>query len=64
MSASEPIVLHQAELHDAMPLQSETLLPTYQVRDLLQGAQEVGLLLDGVLYRLRLTRQGKLIMTK
>ncbi len=41
-----------------------TTVPVVQSRALLQGFSEVGIEHEGVLYRLRHTRQGKLILTK
>lgn len=38
--------------------------PSHDVRDLTQGGGEARLLLDGTAYLLRITRQGKLILTK
>jgi len=38
--------------------------PRCDVQTLLQGASEVRLVHQGVEYRLRITRQGKLILTK
>jgi hemin uptake protein HemP len=38
--------------------------PRYDARRLLSGAREAQLILDGKAYTLRLTRQGKLLLTK
>lgn len=38
--------------------------PSHDVRELTQGGVEARLLLDGMVYILRITRQGKLILTK
>lgn len=39
-------------------------MPCYDAKDLLAGEQQVQIDLDGQLYTLRLTRNGKLILTK
>lgn len=39
-------------------------VPVLQSKALLQGCTEIGIEHEGVLYRLRHTRQGKLILTK
>ena len=39
-------------------------MPAYSVRDLMQGSGQVQLILDGAAYTLRITRAGKLILTK
>ncbi|BDA85694.1 hypothetical protein Sa4125_32360 [Aureimonas sp. SA4125] len=39
-------------------------LRLFQASELLGDQREVGLVHDGALYRLRLTRSGKLILTK
>lgn len=46
---------------EADPAPSLRILPA---SDLLGAEREVGLLHEGALYRLRLTRAGKLILTK
>lgn len=38
--------------------------PAYDVRNILAGAGQARLMLDGKVYTLRLTRAGKLILTK
>lgn len=43
--------------------QSEPL-PAFDVRDIMQDNAQVRLLLDGQIYFLRITRAGKLILTK
>ena len=63
MMNSEPEPSASRESID-FKVDASTLLPTYDIRDLLGGSEEIGLLLDGTLYRLRITRQGKLILTK
>ncbi|CAA9396779.1 MAG: hypothetical protein AVDCRST_MAG15-765 [uncultured Rubellimicrobium sp.] len=40
------------------------LAPTYDARDLLGPGGEARLVLDGQVYTLRMTRAGKLILTK
>ncbi|MEL7090704.1 MAG: hemin uptake protein HemP [Pseudomonadota bacterium] len=40
------------------------MLPAYDVRDLMQGGTQVRMVLDGTVYFLRVTRAGKLILTK
>ncbi len=42
----------------------ETDLPPYDVRDLVGGGVQAWLILDNQTYRLRITRAGKLILTK
>ncbi|MEM6340608.1 MAG: hemin uptake protein HemP [Pseudomonadota bacterium] len=39
-------------------------LPTYDARDLIRGGVQARILLDGKIYLLRITRAGKLILTK
>ena len=41
-----------------------TDLPAYDVRRLLRGGAQAHLVLDGATYTLRITRAGKLILTK
>lgn len=42
----------------------QSLLKTYGSRELFDGSREVGIEHGGSLYRLRITRQGKLILNK
>ncbi|MEM8578868.1 MAG: hemin uptake protein HemP [Pseudomonadota bacterium] len=39
-------------------------MDTYDARDLIRDGTSVGLVLDGTAYVLRITRAGKLILTK
>ncbi len=39
-------------------------LPTYDVRHLVLGGDQARIVLDGKVYSLRITRAGKLILTK
>lgn len=39
-------------------------MPAYSVRELMQGGAQVQLILDNAAYTLRVTRAGKLILTK
>ena len=39
-------------------------LPIYEVRDLTEGGDLARIVLDGQVYTLRITRAGKLILTK
>lgn len=39
-------------------------LPAYDVRVLMEGGAQALMVLDGVSYSLRITRSGKLILTK
>ncbi|WP_187430788.1 hypothetical protein ROLI_020090 [Roseobacter fucihabitans] len=39
-------------------------LPAYDVRHIVQGGDQARLILDGQTYLLRITRAGKLILTK
>ncbi|MEL6563765.1 MAG: hemin uptake protein HemP [Pseudomonadota bacterium] len=41
-----------------------TDLPTYDVRDLVGVNGQAHMVLDGIVYVLRITRAGKLILTK
>ena len=50
MTAAHPLVQDDAPLHDA--------------RALTAGGPQARILLDGQVYTLRITRQGKLILTK
>ena len=45
-------------------LKDRTTCPVLQSRTLLQGYSEVAIEHEGTLYRLRHTKQGKLILTK
>jgi len=38
--------------------------PAYDVREIVQSTGQARLILDGVIYTLRITRAGKLILTK
>jgi hemin uptake protein HemP len=38
--------------------------PAYDVREIMQQGEQARLILDGVTYTLRITRAGKLILTK
>ncbi|QDL91898.1 hemin uptake protein HemP [Paroceanicella profunda] len=46
------------------PLRVFDTAPRHEVRDLTAGGSEAVILLDGKSYLLRITRQGKLILTK
>ncbi|MEM9044896.1 MAG: hemin uptake protein HemP [Pseudomonadota bacterium] len=46
------------------PIESEAQRPTYLAQDLLQGGSVAMIQLDDQTYTLRLTRQGKLLLTK
>lgn len=48
--------------HAATTLPSD--VPAYDVRRLMRGGGQAHLVLDGVAYTLRITRAGKLILTK
>lgn len=51
--------------HSAPPRQSPAhSLPTYAARDLTEGGDQAHIVLDGQTYTLRITRAGKLILTK
>ena len=41
-----------------------TVVPRHDARLLTEGGPEAEILLDGIRYVLRITRQGKLILTK
>ncbi|MEM9708101.1 MAG: hemin uptake protein HemP [Pseudomonadota bacterium] len=42
----------------------EDQVPTYDARDIVQGGVQARIVLDGTSYWLRITRAGKLILTK
>lgn len=44
--------------------QDPPAVPLYDARALIQGAQMARIVLDGQTYTLRITRAGKLILTK
>jgi hemin uptake protein HemP len=46
------------------PKSSPSLLPRVPVSELMEGGREAVLVHDGIEYRLRLTSNGKLILTK
>ena len=46
------------------PKRPEPQVPLYDARDLTQGGETAQILLDGQVYTLRITRAGKLILTK
>ncbi len=46
------------------PLEAEQALPLIPSHQLLQGRNWVRILHNGAIYRLQMTRQGKLILTK
>lgn len=48
----------------ASPVRPEAGVPVHDARALTTGAREARILLDGKVYTLRITRQGKLILTK
>lgn len=51
--------------HSAASLPQEVKpLPAYDVREVMQGGTQVRMVLDGTVYFLRITRAGKLILTK
>ena len=55
----------QGEMDVRKPASSNpSLLPRVPVTDLLGGGREAVLVHDGIEYRLRLTSNGKLILTK
>jgi len=55
----------QGEMDIRKPASSDhSLLPRVPVTDLLGGGREAVLVHDGIEYRLRLTSNGKLILTK
>ena len=45
-------------------LTGPSLLRTYNSQELFAGANEIGIEHDGQIYRLKITRQGKLILNK
>lgn len=51
--------------HATPPKQTATpSLPCYAARDLTEGGDQAQIVLDGQTYTLRITRAGKLILTK
>lgn len=51
--------------HSAPPKRAQTTtLPTYAARDLTEGGDLAQIVLDDQTYTLRVTRAGKLILTK
>lgn len=52
------------EIGKQMRAPAETSFRTFESQDLFDGASEVGIEHDGALYRLKITRQGKLILNK
>lgn len=51
--------------HSPPPAQAHvSTLPSYVARDLTQGGEQAHIVLDGQTYTLRITRAGKLILTK
>ncbi len=53
-----------ANVSPLRPAPDAGLLPTYQARDLIEAGNQARILLDGQVYTLRITRAGKLILTK
>jgi hemin uptake protein HemP len=47
-----------------MPGSGTSQIDTYDARDLIRSGQQACILLDGQVYYLRITRAGKLILTK
>ncbi|MEM1341129.1 MAG: hemin uptake protein HemP [Pseudomonadota bacterium] len=58
MTISQPIPTVTA------PTKTEEEIPTYDARDIVAGGVQARLLLDEQAYWLRITRAGKLILTK
>lgn len=56
--------LHHSEFTAAQPLSPASHLPLHSARALTQGGQQAQIELDGKVYDLRITRAGKLILTK
>lgn len=52
------------QIHDFAAERAETQLPIYDARDLTSGGPLANIALDDKVYTLRITRQGKLILTK
>lgn len=46
------------------PLEAGTTAHTIDSRDLFRGATEIQIVHDGAIYRMKITRQGKLILNK
>ena len=53
-----------APSQDARPAPSGQSLPSHSARDLTAGGVQAQIELDGQVYTLRITRAGKLILTK
>lgn len=47
-----------------VPLDDIEKMPTYDARELVEGGAQARVVLDGTIYVLRITRAGKLILTK
>jgi len=56
--------LHQPDFTRAQPIAPANPLPLHSARALTQGGQQAQIELDGKVYDLRITRAGKLILTK
>ncbi len=51
-------------LHRPAPVEAADARPVHDARELTGGSAQAEILLDGMRYILRITRQGKLILTK
>ncbi|CRL13233.1 conserved hypothetical protein [Ruegeria sp. R11] len=50
--------------HAATTTAATEVFPTYHAEDLARGGNQARILLNGQIYSLRITRAGKLILTK
>lgn len=51
-------------MHSRKPIEEQTETPKHDARELTGGGSLASITLDGQQYTLRITRQGKLILTK
>ncbi len=64
LSPSAPGTIRFPTLHRTTEPETEAPRPVHDARALTSGAAQADIMLDGVRYVLRITRQGKLILTK
>jgi hemin uptake protein HemP len=57
-------MMSRPQAHPAARMREPDPRPRHDARLLTEGGSEAEILLDGVRYVLRITRQGKLILTK
>lgn len=64
IGSAEKAETHAGETQRLCATLKESHLKTYGSRELFDGSREVGIEHGGSLYRLKITRQGKLILNK